>query len=50
MYELVVVWDQGPKSIYEYATEESAEDAARGMRMAFGHQITWCGVRKKVEK
>ena len=46
MWKLVVIWDNGDKDIYEYSTEQEAENAAQGMRTAFGHQIRWAGVRR----
>ena len=47
MFELVVVWDCGGKDVYEYATEEEAEQAGANMRMALGDQIAWYGSRRK---
>lgn len=47
-YELVVIWDNGDKNVYEYATEEKAEEGAERMKMAFGHQIAWTGTRRKI--
>lgn len=47
-YELVVVWDTGDKNIYEYRTEEEAENGAERMKTAFGNQIVWTGTRRKL--
>lgn len=47
MFELVVVWDNGEKDVYEYATEEKAEQAGANMKMALGNQIRWYGSRRK---
>lgn len=47
MFELVVVWYDGSKNIYEYDSLEKAEDAGDNMKMAFGNQITWYGTRRK---
>lgn len=47
MFELVVIWDTGEKDIYEYPTEDEAEQAGHNMVMAFGKQIQWYGTRKK---
>lgn len=47
-FELVVVWDNGDKNVYEYRTEEEAENGAERMKMAFGHQISWTGTRRKL--
>lgn len=46
MWELVVIWDNSDKDIYKYNTEQEAENAAQGMRKAFGTQIQWAGVRR----
>lgn len=47
VYELVIVWENGDKDIYEYPTEEKALEAGKGMKTALGNQIAfWC-VRKK---
>lgn len=47
MFELIVVWDTGEQNIYSYETEEEAMRGAGRMRMAFGEQIRWTGVRRK---
>lgn len=47
MYELVIIWTAGDRNIYEYATLEDATIAGENMRMAFGNQIEWFGVRRK---
>lgn len=46
MYELVIIWSNGDKDVYTYATEEEAEQGGRGMVMALGSQVAWCGVRR----
>lgn len=46
-YEVVVIWDDGRKDVYEYGTKEKAENIAQGYKMAFGNQIAWTGVRVK---
>lgn len=48
-YELVVVWDDKSKDIWEYASEEEAEQAGENMRIALGNQIAWCGTRPKLD-
>lgn len=48
-YELVVVWDDKSKDVWEYASEEGAEQAGENMRMALGNQIAWCGTRPKLD-
>lgn len=47
LYELVIVWNTGDKDIYEYDTEEEAEQAGRNMQFVFGKQVEWYGTRKK---
>lgn len=44
-FELVIIWTDGSKDIYGYNSHEAAEKGECGMRMAFGNQITWSGVR-----
>lgn len=48
MYELIIIWEDGDKNIYKYNTEDEARKGERNMRMAFGNQISWSGVRKGV--
>lgn len=45
MYELVIIWSNGDKDIYQYSTREEAEKAELGMRFALGNQIVWSCVR-----
>lgn len=49
-YELVIIWaaPDNSKVIYEYGSQEDAEKAERGMRMALGNQIAWSCVRPKL--
>ena len=47
MWETVVVWEDGEKTVYEFKTQEDAERCERNMRMAFGNQVSWCGVRER---
>lgn len=47
MYELVIIWDNGDKDVYEYSTLEEAEKAELGMRTAFGNQIEWTGINER---
>ena len=49
-YELVIIWaaPDGSKAIYEYATQDQAEQAERGMKTALGNQIAWSCVRPKL--
>ena len=44
-YELVVVWENGDKDVYEYDSMIQAESSGEGMKMALGDQIAWYGVR-----
>lgn len=46
MYELIIIWADGDKNAYPYQTEEEARQGERNMRMAFGNQVSWAGVRK----
>ena len=44
--ELIIIWETGEKEIYSYATEEEAETARKELKMIFGAQISWAGIRK----
>jgi hypothetical protein len=46
MYELIIIWTDESKDVYPYQTEEEARQGERNMRMAFGNQVSWAGVRK----
>ena len=46
-FELIVCWDSGETSIYEYETREDAEIAEDNMMMANGDQIAWTGIRRQ---
>ena len=48
-YELVVIGETGEKEVHEYATEEEAQAAGNGYKMAFGNQISLVGTRKAVK-
>lgn len=48
-YELVIVWADDDKDIFEFNDRDAAEQCARRMKMAAGNQIAWCGVRRKVK-
>lgn len=45
-YELIVVYFDGSKDIFRYATECSARHGGESMKMVLGDQIVWWGVRK----
>lgn len=47
MFELVIVWSDGNKNIYEYNSQKEAEQAGENMKMALGNQIVWFGTRRK---
>ena len=47
MYELVIVWLTGETDIFTYNTEEEAQKAADGYKIAFGSQVEWTGTRRK---
>lgn len=48
-YELVIIWEDNEKQIYEYDTAEEAQKGADNMKMAFGNQIQFTCVRRKVQ-
>lgn len=45
--ELVIIWDDGEREVYEYQTIDEAEEAMDNMKIVFGEQISWCGVRER---
>ena len=45
-YELIIIWSNGDKNVYQYLTREDAEQGKRNMEMAFGNQIGWAGIRR----
>lgn len=45
-YELIIIWDDGKKEIYEYKTIKEAEEAEDNLKKVFGDQIAWTGSRK----
>lgn len=46
-YELVILWDDGEKEVFGYATEEDARKAGAQYRTQYGSQV-WTQVRKVV--
>ena len=48
-YELIIIWGTGEKEVFEYSTEEKAQEACKGYRTAFGNQVAWARVRKVVK-
>lgn len=44
-WELVIVWSDGSKNIYEYDEEGEAKRGGENMRFALGEQIEWWCVR-----
>lgn len=45
-YELVIIWSNGEKNVYQYPTRDEAEIGEKNMWMANGNQIEWSGVRR----
>lgn len=43
--ELVIVWWNGEKNVWQYENEEQAEEVAKGMKIALGEQVSWYGIR-----
>ena len=41
-YELVIVWNDGTKDVYYYASRAEAEEIADGFLKAFGVQVWTC--------
>lgn len=49
-YELVVVYADGERALYEYDTIEKAERAEQNIRIACGTQVAWAGFRRQIAK
>jgi hypothetical protein len=48
MYQLVVIYSDGQKQIFDYESRAAAERAENGMRIALGNQIAWTCVRVRI--
>ena len=48
MWEVVVIWWDKTKDVYEYDTRDKAEKYAEDFKKIFGNQVEWCGVREKL--
>lgn len=46
-YELIIIWETGEKEIFEYATEEEAQESCNDFKYIFGNQVSWAGTRLK---
>ena len=46
-YELIVIWETGEKNVYEYNSEQDAQQGEANMKMAFGNQIQWTGINRR---
>lgn len=46
-YELIVLWDDGSKDIWNYATLEEVEQAVQNMKFARGKQVAWYEARRR---
>ena len=42
MFELVVLWSDGDKTVYHYETARAAEEARENLFLCFGDQIDYC--------
>lgn len=47
-FELVIIWSNGDKEIWEYQMEEEAKEVEEGMYVAVGNQISWSCVRPQM--
>lgn len=43
-YKLIILWETGEREEYTYETKETAIEAQKGYRMAFGNQISWTAI------
>ena len=48
--ELIVIWDDGKKEVYEYSNILEAKMCKHGYETAFGNQIQWIGLREKKQE
>lgn len=44
-YELIIIWETGEKETYKYNSYEEAKQGADNMKMCFGKQIVWTGIK-----
>lgn len=49
-YRLLIVWDTGEKEENFYNTEDEAKEIEAGYKMAFGNQIAFTCIDRKVEE
>ena len=45
--ELVIIWTDGTRNIYDYDTYDDAKEGYSNLYMAFGEQINWYCIRPK---
>lgn len=50
MWELLVIWDDGKKECHSYMNETKAREAESGYLMAFGNQIQYTSVYRRLNK
>lgn len=46
-YELIIIWEDGSKNIYEYENRSDAQAGEQNFVTAFGNQVSWHGIREK---
>jgi len=49
-HELIIIWDTGERDIFSYKDEATAAHAEQNMRLVFGNQIAWAGIRPHKNK
>lgn len=45
-YELVVIWSDGNKETFKFYSYKEADNTGYNMKLVFGNQIEWYGVRE----
>lgn len=47
-YTLIVIWQDDYKEEYDYNSYDDAAEHMEGFKKAFGDQISWAGIQRKV--
>ena len=48
IYDLIVCWDDGNKDTFTFTSERSAEIAEQGFKKAFGDQVVFTCINKRI--
>ena len=48
IYDLIVCWNDGLKDTFSFTSEEAALNAEKGFKKAFGNQVIFTGINKRL--